>query len=125
MLVSCKGNTGCTNRWTGLFKLLGIINKTCKISLLFELTDFKNTVVKFYLIKPKDDNPNNALKTKYDDSKNGYEENYLPTVGPITINFIFAVMVIPLVAVDLQINLSLNDHNYEVVSPLLVRKNSD
>lgn len=67
MLVSCKGNVGCTDRWDGLFKLLGIINKTCKISLLFGLTNFRNTVIKFYLIEPKDDNLNDALKTKYDD----------------------------------------------------------
>lgn len=82
-------------------------------------------MIKFYLIKPKDDNPNNALRTKYDDQKNGYEEDYLPTVSPIAINLIFAVIVTTLVAIDLLINSSFDDHNYEAVSSLLAKKNSN
>lgn len=82
-------------------------------------------MVKFYLIKSKDDNPNNTLRTKYDDQKNGYEEDYSPTVSPIAINLIFAVMVTLLVAIGLLINSSLDDHDYEAVSPLLAKKNSD
>lgn len=67
MFVFCKGNASYTSRQPGLFKLLDIINETCKINLSSKLINFKNTVVKFYLIELEDDNLNNTPKTKHND----------------------------------------------------------
>ena len=122
--VFCEGNAGHTGRWIGPFKLLSIVNETCKISLPSGPTDFRSTVVKPYLIEPEDDDLNDTLGTKHDNQKNGHEEDYTPTAGPITIDSIPAVVVTPPVAVDLPINLP-DDHDREAVSPLLARENSD
>ncbi len=41
VLVFCESNVVCIGRWTGPFKLLNIVNETCKISLSSGLTDFR------------------------------------------------------------------------------------
>lgn len=120
----CEGNAGRTSRWTGPFKLLGIVDETCKISLLSGPTDFRSTVVKPYLIGPKDNDLNDTPRTKYDDQKNGHEEDHPPTAGPIAIDSIPVVVVTSPVAVDFPIN-SPDDHDREVVLPSLARENSD
>ena len=124
VLVFCESNANYTSKWTGPFKLLSIVNETCKISLPSEPIDFRNTVVKPYLIKPENDDLNDTLRTKHDNQKNDHEEDYTPTAGPIIINSIPAVVVISPVAVNLLINLP-DDYNREVVLPSLAKENSD
>lgn len=114
--VFCKGNAGCTGKWTGPFQLLDIVNETCKISLPSGPTNFRSIMVKPYLIKPEDDNPNDTLRTKYNDQKNGHQEDHHLIVGPIIIDSILTIVVMPPVAVNLLIDL-LDDYNCEVVSP--------
>lgn len=120
----CKSNAGRTGKWTGLFKLLRIVNETYKISLSSRLSDFKSTVAKPYLIGRKNNDPNNTPKTKLDDQKNGHKEDHQSTASPIAANSIFAVVITPPVAADLLIGLP-DDHNCEAVSPLLAKKNSN
>lgn len=60
ILVFCNGNASCIGRWTSKFKPLGIINKTCKISLLSRYINFRRTVVKFYLIRPENNDQNTS-----------------------------------------------------------------
>lgn len=43
-------NDGRTNKWTGLFKLLGIKVKMDKIDLISGSTQFWSTIVKSYLV---------------------------------------------------------------------------
>lgn len=124
VLIFCKGNAGYIDRETGTFQRLNIVNEINKISLLSGLTNFKTTVVKFYLIRPKNDDPNNTSKTKHDDEKNGYEEDYLSIAGPITGDLILAIMVILPVSADFLIGWP-DDHNCKTISPLLAGKNSN
>lgn len=125
VLVFREGNAGRTGKWTGPFKLLGIVNETCKISLPSGPTDFRSTVVKPYLIEPEDNDPNDTPRTKHDDQKNGHEEDHSPISGPIAVDSIPAVVVAPPpISANLPIS-SLDDHDREAVSPSLARENSD
>jgi hypothetical protein len=49
VLVWQEGNTSHSGKWSGLFKLIGLERKTCKVQLLSGPTDFRTTVVKPYL----------------------------------------------------------------------------
>lgn len=125
MFMFYKGNVGYIGKQTGLFKLLGIVNKICKISLLFGPIDFRSTVIKLYLIKPKDNDPNNTSKTKYDNQKNSYKEDLLPISCPITVDLIPAVVVAPSpIFANLLISL-LNNHDCKAISLLPPKKNSN
>lgn len=57
VLVWREGNTGQSGRWTGPFKLLGIVGETCKVQLPSRPTDFRTTAVKPYL-QPEPEEPN-------------------------------------------------------------------
>lgn len=114
VLVFCKGNLGFTDKWTVSFKFLEIINRTCKINLPSELTNFRTTVVKFYLIRLKYDDPNNTLSTEQNDQKNVHEENHTFTASLIASDSIFAVVLTSSIAADLSNN-SPNNHDYEIV----------
>lgn len=82
----------------------------------------RSTIVKLYLIKPENNNPNDLLKTKHDEQKNGHQKDYSSTTGLIEIDLIYIIMVPSPVAVNLLINLA-EDHDCKVVLPLLVREN--
>lgn len=124
VLVFRKGNASYIDKWTGPFKLLSIVKKTYKISLLFRPTNFKSTVVKPYLIGIENNDPNNTPKIKYNNQKNSHKEDHLPTTGPIAINLILVVVVTLPVAVDLLINLP-DNHDCEALLASLARENSD
>lgn len=57
-------------------------------------------MIKPYLIEFEDDDPNDTLKTKHNDQKNGYEEDHPPIVSPITIDSFLTIVVILSVAID-------------------------
>lgn len=92
------------------------------MNLLSGPTDFGNIIVKSYLIGPKNNDPNDILRTEHNNQKNGHEEDHLPITGSIAIHLILAIVVTPLITADLSINLA-DNYDFETVLLLLVRKN--
>lgn len=123
MLVFSKHNANYTDRQTNPFKFLNMVNEICTISLLFRLTNFRSTMIKFYLIGSEDDNLNNTPKTKYNNQKNSHEKDYLPIIDSIIVDLISILIVIQTVTTDLLIGLP-NNHDYKVVLFLLAKENS-
>lgn len=105
-----------------MFKFLEIVNETYKIYLPSVPFNFRSTIVKLYLIGREDNDPNNTLKIKHNDQKNGHKENHPFIASLIAGNPISIVVIISPIAADLLINI-FNNHHCKTMLFLLAREN--
>lgn len=81
-------------------------------------------MAKPYLIGPENDDPNDTPRTEHNEQKNSHKKDHPYIAGSIAVDSILTVIITLLVATDLPID-SLDNHDYQVVSPPLARENSD